>query len=58
MNIFKSLLPEITFLTGVTCVIVGMLVFMGWQVALLFTGAVLIIISNYLFDVCSVEVSE
>lgn len=56
MKTFKSILPEITFITGVTIALIGMWSFMGWQIALIFGGAVLILVSNYLIEVISVEV--
>lgn len=58
MKTIKSVLPEITFLTGVACAIIGMILFMNWQVALIFGGAVLILVSNYLYEVMSVEVAD
>lgn len=58
MNAFKSVLPEITFVTGCISVIIGMILFMNWQVALIFGGAVLILVSNYLHEVMSVVVAD
>ncbi|KKK34708.1 hypothetical protein WN59_06665 [Salinicoccus sediminis] len=58
MKLFLSILPELTFLTGTLSVITGMILFMNWQIALIFGGAVLILVANYLNEIMSVEVEE
>jgi len=55
MTTIKSIIPEITYLTGATAAIIGMWSFMNWQMALIFAGAVLILASNYLMEVIGYE---
>jgi len=58
MKLFLSILPELAFLSGVLSVLTGMILFMNWQIALIFGGAVLILAANYLNEIMNVEVEE
>lgn len=58
METLKSIIPEIIFVTGVAMVVIVMWSLMGWQYALFFTGAVLILVSAYVNELMSVSLDE
>lgn len=58
MHTLKSILPEITFVTGSLMVIIAMFLLMGWQYALFFGGGVLILVSSYVNEIMQVEVTD
>ncbi|MFA7745930.1 hypothetical protein [Salinicoccus roseus] len=54
----KLLLPEITFTAGIILALVAMASMMGWQYALFFGGAVLLIVSLYLHNVMNTVIDD
>lgn len=54
MKTLKSIIPELMYLTGVTIAFIAMWSLMGWEYAAFFGGAVLILSSNYLYEVMKV----
>lgn len=58
MKTLLSVLPEILFGIGAAVVVTGMWSLMGFMYALIFTGAVLILASNYLHEIMHVEVAD
>lgn len=58
MILIKSLLPEITFLTGTVAAIIGLWSFTNWQITLIFAGGVLILASAYINEIMSLEVED
>lgn len=55
MKLFISLLPEITFTTGVLIAVIAMWSLMGWQYGLFVLGAALIIASIYVNEIMNIN---
>lgn len=58
MKLFKSLLPEVMFLSGVSLSLIGLLSFTNLAVASIFAGASLLVVAVYLTNVMNVEADE
>ena len=56
MNLIKSLLPELTYLTGAVIVFITMWNIMSFVYAMFFLGAMLFIVAGYLNSVMNIEV--
>lgn len=55
MSLFKSLLPEIMFISGALTITIGMFSLMGWQYGLIFIGGTILVAAAYLSDVINTE---
>jgi len=58
MHYIKLLLPEIAFAVGIISVLIAMASMMGWQYALLFGGAALLVVSLYLHNVMNTVIDD
>lgn len=58
MKLFISLLPEITFITGVIIAVIAMWSLMGWQYGFIVLGVVLIIASLYVNEIMNINQEE